>query len=116
MANPIWPSTLPWFQRDGYSEGDADNRVVSQMDTGPPKMRRKSTSAPRMMSGVLILTETQYATLQGFFRGDCFDGTLPFDRNDVHGVASTFWWAEPPAYSPMGIDWAVSVSLLQQAF
>lgn len=113
MANPTWPAELPWFQRDGYGEEDADNVLRSPMASGPPKSRRISTSAPRFVEGVIQVDEAEYAILQDFFINDCNDGATPFDRDDVHGEPRSWQFQGPIKYRPIGIEWAATIALMQ---
>ena len=82
---PTWPATLPQeiLQR-GYAEGMGDNVLRSQVSAGPEKTRRRFTSAPRPLRGVMTLTKAQLDIFKSFFRGDIADGALSFDFPHPH--------------------------------
>ncbi len=50
MSNPVWPPSLP--QRplaQGFSEQAPDTLIRTQMEAGPPKVRRRFTAGIRTM-------------------------------------------------------------------
>ena len=64
---PSWPATLPQnFKADGYSETGDEVVVRTEMDAGPPKVRRRHTAKTTLLGGRMILTKTQVATLESF--------------------------------------------------
>ena len=60
-----WPGTLPASPLIDYQEGRNLNVMVTPMDSGPPKMRRRS-QLPDTLNVNYILTDTQVATLDTF--------------------------------------------------
>lgn len=87
MAHPIWPSALPQkVIADSYSEKFRDGRMFSQMSSGPPKVRRRFSSAVKPVSASIIVTYGQAAILERFWEDDTKGGSLPFyirdQRND----------------------------------
>lgn len=83
-----WPVTLPRSMA-GVAVGYPDGRLKSQTDTGPGKVRRRSTAMPYSITGQMILTRTQLATLQTFISTTLAGGTLPFNFPHPNGGAST---------------------------
>jgi hypothetical protein len=76
----IWPSTLPQgFLENDYTEAVANNVVRSQMDYGPAKVRRRTSSNPRPVSGSMVMTSTQLAALETFVNTTTLGGSLPFN-------------------------------------
>lgn len=74
-----WPDSLPQrFRVEGTGIEMGDGRIVSQTDTGPGKMRPRSSSVPDKMSASMRMTEGQYATLETFVKTTLGRGTLPF--------------------------------------
>lgn len=74
-----WPATLPQcLPLDNQQEGSANNLIRSQPDTGPAQVRRRSTSAPRPWSGMVVVTRSQLAILRNFVEVTLDQGALPF--------------------------------------
>jgi hypothetical protein len=115
MSNPTWPVSLP--QRplvQGFSEQAPDTLIRTQMEAGPPKVRRRFTAGIRTMGLQLHLTSEQVETLDGFHDATLQGGALAFDW--VHprtGSAITCRFAEPPGYAPIarGRLWTASLKL-----
>ena len=79
MAVPSWPSALPYCPlRDGYSRGFADGRQFQRMEQGPPKSRRRYSSAVKPVNVTFHLNPDQAATLEGFWERTTDQGALPF--------------------------------------
>lgn len=103
---PAWPITLPAFWgADNFQESEAENLIISPMEVGPPKRRRRSTAAMRTVQSTVHLTESQYTILRNFFTQDCAHGALSVTRTDAHGVSRTFYFERPPQYTYVGYDW-----------
>jgi hypothetical protein len=78
-----WPATLPCkFMHGGLADGMADGRLISQTDTGPAKVRRRSSAMPRNVSGQMIMTAEQLATMRFFIDKTLIGGSLPFNFMD----------------------------------
>ena len=77
--DPVWPATLPALTEvKNYSEQPPDTLLRSSTDTGPPKLRRRSTANIRPLSGVMLLTAAQTGILDTFFVDDLAGGALAF--------------------------------------
>jgi len=86
----IWPETLPQILLlEGFAASPRDSVIRSQMEYGPAKVRRRTTSGPRPIQGNLILTVDQFATFRGFYEDDLLGGSLRFD------------WVEPETGDPV---------------
>ncbi len=106
-----WPPDLPQkFLIEGYSETPSENVLRSNMDVGPAKVRRRSTTAPVQMSGSMLMTIDQLKRFRQFYRSESFDGTVPFLFADITGTIRTVTIVQPPAESTVGNR--VSVSLV----
>ncbi len=55
-----------------------DNTIRGKMDVGPPKLRQRSTSAPTIFRGSLLLNSTQAGYFETFYRSTLKHGSLPF--------------------------------------
>lgn len=94
-----WPATLPQrFLTADYSDTLPDNVIITQMDAGPPKRRRKTTANIRTLSGSMIMTADQWDDLVAFFQ-DTVKETLPFNLpepgNDETGTLEVVF-SRPP--------------------
>ncbi len=113
MTIPTWPAELPQYIRvEGFSLGVKDTRLSSKPSVGPPKVRRRSSSAVKPFTGGFMLTSDQWRRLEEFWDSDTKGGSLPFLMRDTLsnsvalqtesgegiqtelGVAITFasWW------------------------
>jgi hypothetical protein len=63
---------------DGYSYGLADGRLKTAMDSGPPKVRRRFSSATRPVSGQIYGSIDDMARLERFWMSETAGGVLPF--------------------------------------
>lgn len=111
---PTWPPSIPdSILVSGYSEKPPKNALRTQMDAGPAKVRRRSRSGARPISGAAMLTGAQLETFDAWFRETLADGTLRFDW--IHPrtrQAVSMRFTEEPDYSAQGADWwSVSMKL-----
>lgn len=89
MAIPVWPDILPQkASRDGFSEGSRDGRLRTQMEGGPPKMRRRFSSDPKPITASIRVTVEQWNAFDLFWEQGTSFGSLPFwfpdqSRGDV---------------------------------
>lgn len=111
-----WPSALPQaLLAAGLSRRRQDAAVRFQPDLGVPITRRRGTAAPYEISGSLVLTAAQLATLDTFFEDTLKEGTLSFTWKDpVTGSGATLMFAGPySADMQLPGVWRVSLQLLQ---
>jgi len=102
-----WPASLPdYWQMDGYSDAMGDNRLISPMETGPAKVRPRSTAAPRPLRGRMIMDGDQLADLRDFVQATLIGGSLPFEMPDpIDGSTMLVRFAGSlPSWSPLGAD------------
>ena len=75
----VWPESLPQnFSAADYTDTLADNTVRSEMDSGPAKVRRVSTSKPSTLSGTMVMTTAQWNEFVAF-RRDTLREVLSFE-------------------------------------
>lgn len=108
----IWPVTLPTtFGADNYVESPPDNTVRHDPDGGPSMARPLYTAAVRPLSGQMLMTKTQVATLDLFY--STYGGFTEFSF--VHprtGAAITCRLPKPPEYRTKGpLEWLVTIHL-----
>lgn len=79
MTSATWPSTLPQELRLADMQESLPSAVVAtDMDAGPPKVRRRFTAAPRPVTGSMVMTRSQVRILDDFFTNVLAMGSLPF--------------------------------------
>ena len=72
------------------------------MDTGPAKLRQRTTAAVGSLMISYLLSKAQTATLDSFYETTLFGGTGNFDY--VHprtGVTVSCRFVNPPEYAPV---------------
>jgi hypothetical protein len=112
----VWPVALPdRFLVDGYREALPDTAIRTQMDAGPPKVRRRYTAGFRPTQGRIECTAAQVATLETFYVTTCAGGSLPFDWvNSRTGGTVSFQWRSSPLLEPNHKDsYFVTLDVLQ---
>ena len=113
MASINWPATLPKPLSDSYAENAPDGTIRTNMDSGPAKMRRRYTAAPRPFALVMHLTSAQYATFDGFFVSTSRNGSLRFNFTHPRtGSACEARFVGAPTYgNPLGTECDVSFKI-----
>ena len=115
MTNAVWPASLPQEPlAQGFSEQAPNTVIRSQMEVGPPKVRRRFTAGVRNIECQLRLTPAQVDTLDAFFGSTVAGGALSFDwKHPRGGTVVTFRFVEPPAYAPVarGTLWQATLRL-----
>jgi hypothetical protein len=108
-----WSGTLPQnFQVPGYSETGAENTLRTRMDVGPSKVRKRTTSNVRTVTGLMWLTPAQYTELRTFYEVTHEYGALTFTKDDEHGINRTWRFVKPPVYTTLGPEnWQVRLEL-----
>lgn len=78
-----WPDGIPFFTlRSGYGAQPGDNVLRTPMDVGPAKVRRRTTSAPSIITGAAYMTREQAQRFEAFWRDTLKDGALSFTLAD----------------------------------
>lgn len=111
-----WDATLPQrFLIDGLEETIPDNRLRSDNDVGPAKVRRQQTLNVYSIKGSMILTVAQKTTLQTFVNTTTGGGILPFDFPDPNDPASSTvevrFGKTLPVFTPRGPYWFTTIEL-----
>ena len=98
---PTWPLTLPQSPlMDGYTETPPENTIRTQMDVGPDKVRRRTTSNPRPIQCSYVLTGAQLTILDDFYTGDAAGGATEFDMPHPRtGVTVSVRFRAAPTYT-----------------
>lgn len=75
-----WPSSLPQFVlRDGYNRSPRSNVIRTEMDTGPAKVRRRSTFKTFTLNVTMAMDVTELNTFESFFDSNLGYGALSFN-------------------------------------
>jgi hypothetical protein len=109
----LWPVTLPQkFNENDYTEAVANNLLRSAMEYGPAKIRPRSTSGPRPVSGSMQMNTTQLNV-------STLGGSLAFTFPNQRGAGT--WLARfgndgLPTWKPNGYmdgeqAWSVTMKL-----
>lgn len=110
-----WPGTLPQtLQISGNQEGIPDGRLKSQTDTGPGKIRPRTSALGRPLSGNMLMTRAQIDILVTFVSSNLSGGSLPFVFPVTVGVGTWLvrFAGTLPSWSNLGGDtWQVSLML-----
>jgi len=60
-----WPPSLPSVPQKGYTEERGVNLVITPMDAGPAKVRKRSNK-PTILNMSFIMTDADLVTLESF--------------------------------------------------
>jgi hypothetical protein len=108
-----WPDTLPHCLLRPTQETLGDGRLKSPTDTGPGKMRARSSAMPRPFSGSFQASSDQVDALVSFVTDTLVRGSLPFTMPPLRGDDD--WlvrFVEMPSWSRIaGGKYLVSLSL-----
>lgn len=109
-----WPASLPQkFLANALQVGLPDNRVVSQNDTGPAKMRRRSSLQPYVISGQMRMTLTQFVALRTFVETTLVSGVSPFTfPHPLDGTDTDVRFRSLPSVGAIsGRHWVINIDL-----
>lgn len=73
-----WPEELPRPDRNGWQRTAGEGRRRSQRDGGPPKVARRYSLVPDLVSMTIDVTRSEKARFDRFYRDELRRGTLPF--------------------------------------
>lgn len=90
---------------EGYSEQRRSGVVRTPMEVGPDFVRRRTSAVPVNLTSMLVLTDTQRATLVAFHDTTLEEGSQPFTwTHPVTGAAISARFLSPPSYAARGDD------------
>jgi hypothetical protein len=107
MANIDWPSSLPQKPKiEGYVENPPETAIRTKMDTGPVKIRRRFTAAPREFPNcVMILTRAQRTTLDNFWDTTTEGGSKRFNwEHPITDTSGEFRFLSRPQYEGISYE------------
>jgi hypothetical protein len=110
----VWPTDLPQYVLEqGFSESEPDQLLVTAMEAGSPKTRRRYTAANPPFTLSVAMTAAQRVIFKDWFDIDLRGGSLPFTW--VHPItrdAATYMFRKPvPKWSVRGNAHIVSFAV-----
>lgn len=114
MAVP-WPTELSdLLDSDSFGYSIGDTVIRSDMDTGPAKLRRRSTKGIDKVTCSQKMAFDDFQTVYDFFDIDLNGGVTPFTFNHPFTGVPTDWrFISPPEFKPLGnggIEFGISMS------
>lgn len=88
---PAWPGTLPTSPTKFSSLSSPDCLINTEVTTGPPKVRRRTTAAETPWRMQWVLTTAQKNTWKTFWQTTLYHGSLSFTMTDPEtGSSASF--------------------------
>ena len=107
----VWPITLPQkFEQEGFTDSEPDLFVKTEMDAGPPKLRRRFTVSHHPISGTMIMTAYQKAVFRTFYRA-YGSQKIVFPDPDSDGTINIIFTGIPEYISYSSTYWQVKLSM-----
>lgn len=115
-----WPSTLPIPTAAGYGLETADQTARTDMESGPARVRRRSTASPDQISLRFVFDANQMAIFRTFWESDFLFGAawvmIPIKDGRAVGVvnkecrpSSAKFSAAPLSASHWAVEFKVEV-------
>lgn len=103
---PSWPSDVPaYFLESGFSEEFVPNLLITPMEGGGFKSRRRFSQDVRIIQGAIEMSAAQWATFETFYLSTLKNGAVAFDW--VHPTlrtSRTFRFLSEPRPQVFGSD------------
>ncbi len=100
---PAWPGTLPtapFF--DGLEFSPVDQSISTEMETGPPKRRRRFSAELVVVRVPMLLTGTELAAFRTFYNTSLSGGSATFTFTDPSdGTTATYQFITAPSWRPI---------------
>lgn len=94
-----WPSNLP-VMLAGLTDKRQSTTIRSEVDSGPPIVRRRFTAAVRTLTIPMRFTNAERATFDTFFNTTLAGGSLSFNWLDpVTDALVAMRFVEPPEFT-----------------
>lgn len=74
-----WPTQLPGFVREGYGIEPQAQFARTDMDAGPARQRRRTTTAPTLYPLRWIFTRTEMEIFEAWFEHEIAGGSAWFE-------------------------------------
>ena len=97
-----WPGTLPSAPLlENFQELLPDTAIRTDMDTGPVKLRQRTTAGVGSLMVSYLLSAAQTATLDAFYETTLAGGSTAFDYTHPRTNATVSCrFVSPPEYTP----------------
>ncbi len=97
-----WPDTLPSAPLlENFQELPPETAIRTDMDTGPAKVRQRTTAAVGTLAVSYLLSKAQTTTLDAFYQTTLFGGSGAFDYTHPRtGDTVSCRFVNPPEYAP----------------
>jgi len=108
-----WPSGLyGTILAESFQEVSPNNIIRTQMDVGPPKIRRRSTAGIRRFNFIMFLTSSQVETFDDFYNSTLHSGADSFTfRSPRTQTEGTYIFNGQPTYTPYNRGYQVSCTV-----
>lgn len=98
MPTQVWPTSLPQNPFTGYGESAEPNVVSTEVGSGPPKTRQRSTKERCFQTTAMEVTQAQKLTFETFWAA-ISHGALPVEWQDmVTGDTVEFKFLKKPTF------------------
>jgi hypothetical protein len=106
MSIPSWPVTLPQkLTIDDFQQTLPDVLIKTDMDAGPPKVRRRFTAGIASVEGHIYVTSAQLETLIDFYNLSLLGGSLRFAWLDpTFQEYAEMRFTKPPTWQSINDD------------
>lgn len=104
MSVVLWPSELPdKVQVSGFGIETGNTVIESEMEVGPAKVRKHSTTDNDTMSISFLIPFSDYSLMDLFFKNTLAGGSIFFQYNHpITQEPTVFRWVGSPNYKPVG--------------
>ena len=114
LSDIVWPNTLPQSPLiDGYSFTRGETRHLTNMDTGPDKIRPKGEVGVQKVTYPIIINVSQKSDLRNFYRVTLRNGEKEFLIKLARETEfSMVRFLTPPRFSPItNVKWRSNLDL-----
>lgn len=107
------------FERGTWRQARNPHYDEDMTESGKPIRSKKPGTPPTSMGGSLIITDSEMAGWEAFFKTTCAEGSLPFEAPDpsrgaYYGSLQVFWWLSPPEFSDVATRIRMSIQLARE--
>jgi len=98
-----WPDTLPASPLlENFQELSPQTAIRTDMDTGPAKVRQRTTAAVGSLLVNYLLSTAETIALDAFYQTTLFGGSGTFDYTHPRtGATLSCRFVDPPSYAPV---------------